>query len=44
MKPICIGKSVRWNAHELRRWAAGGPSNEEWLKMKEKWLKELNKK
>jgi predicted DNA-binding transcriptional regulator AlpA len=28
MKPICIGKSVRWNARELRRWAACGPSNE----------------
>ena len=41
MKPICIGKSVRWNVHELRRWAdAGGPSNEEWLEKKEKWMKE----
>lgn len=41
MKPIFIGRSVRWNAHELRRWAdAGGPSNDDWLKLKEKWLKE----
>ena len=41
LKPIRIGKSVRWNAHELRRWAdAGCPSNEEWLEMKEKWMKE----
>jgi predicted DNA-binding transcriptional regulator AlpA len=40
LKPIRIGTSVRWNAHELRRWAdAGCPSHEEWLKMKEKWMK-----
>ena len=41
LKPIHFVTSVRWNTNELHCWAdAGCPSNDEWMKMKEKWMKE----
>ncbi len=34
-RPIKLGRSVRWNAAELKRWLdAGAPSRDEWEAMK----------